>query len=188
MDTGAIAGKGEAIMRDKPIFQGRKNGGKAENLLEPFLKMEREFRVVQSVSSQFVRNTGMFIWKFLSFAGLIRRLCVFILWEKIFPAGLLGSFGLSPKPVYQVKIRAQGREGVWRRASQDSKQTVSLQFQDPGSQAGKAKHDHKDNRAYDLDLVFSGSADRGIESGKVIHYWIKVQHGEFFPDRAEFKM
>ena len=45
MDTGAIARKGEAITRDEPVLEGGEDCGEAENLLEPFLIMEREIRM-----------------------------------------------------------------------------------------------------------------------------------------------
>ena len=45
MDAGAVAGKDEAVRRDGPVCEGREDGGKAENLLEPFLIMEREICV-----------------------------------------------------------------------------------------------------------------------------------------------
>ena len=43
MDTGAVTGKGQAVFWDEPILEGREDCGKAEELLEPVLIMEREF-------------------------------------------------------------------------------------------------------------------------------------------------
>ncbi len=127
MDTGAIAGKCEPALRDESVVHGRKEGGEAENLLEPFFKMEREFVVFQCIGGHGVRNAGVFIGKFLSFAGFFRGLCVFILWEEVFPAGALGGFALRPEPVHEVKIRAKRREGALWGADKDSKQAVSLE-------------------------------------------------------------
>ncbi len=47
MDTGAVAGKGDAVLWDKPVPQGREERGKAEELLEPFFIMEREVFMCQ---------------------------------------------------------------------------------------------------------------------------------------------
>ena len=47
MDAGAVAGKRDAVLGDKPVLKGGEEGSKAEDLLEPFLIMEGEFRVVQ---------------------------------------------------------------------------------------------------------------------------------------------
>ena len=88
----------------------------------------------------------------------------------------------------QIKIRTQRRKGAWGAAGQDSRKAVGLQFSDPGGKAFEAKHNHKDKGTDDLDLIFSRPADRGIESGKVIHNRIQIQQAEFFPDRAESEM
>lgn len=89
MDTGAVTRKGEAVLGNEAVLTGGEDGGEAENLLEPILEMKREFLVFQCVSGHRVRNAGVLIGKFLSFSGLFRRLCVFILREKVFPAGAL---------------------------------------------------------------------------------------------------
>ena len=78
-------------------------------MLEPFLIMEGEEILFQSIIGQNVRSTGMTVGKLLSFAGLFGKLCVFIFREKVFPAGFLGSFWLGPEPVDKVEVRAQGR-------------------------------------------------------------------------------
>jgi len=187
MDAGTVTGKGESVFRDEPVPKGREDGGKSENLLEPFLIMEREFRVVQGISGNLIRDAGMLIGKFLSLAGFFRRLSIFVFWEKVLPAGLLGGFGLWPEPVHQVKVRTQWRKGILGTACQGSQETVSLEFQEPGCQTGETKHYHKDKGTDDLRLVFCRPADRGIERGKVFHYRIKVEQAEFLPDRAEFE-
>ena len=175
MDAGAVTGKGEAVRRDKPVCEGRENGGKAEKVLEPFLIMEREILMFQGVSSQPVRNAGMPVGKLLPSAGFFRRLSIFMFGEKIFPADALGFSGLGPEPVHQVKIRTQWRERVRVTADQDSRQAVSFQFPEPGGQAGETEHYHKDKGADDLDLVFGRPANRGIKSGKVFHYRVQIQ-------------
>ena len=43
MDTGAVAGKGEAVRREEPVFQGRDEGGKPEELLKPVFIMKGKF-------------------------------------------------------------------------------------------------------------------------------------------------
>ena len=90
MDAGAVAGKRDAVLGDKPVLKGGEEGGKAEDLLEPFLIMEGEFRVIQGVSRQLIRDAGMLIGKLLPFAGLFGRLSIFIFREKVLPAGPLG--------------------------------------------------------------------------------------------------
>lgn len=175
MDAGAVAGKGEAVFWDEPVLKGRENGGKAENLLEPFFIMEGEFRVFQGVRGHLICDAGMLIGKFLSFAGFYRRLSIFIFWKKVLPASLLGVFWLRPEPVHQVKVRSQRREGVRVASGQGGQEAVSLQLQEPGSQAVETKHYHKDKGANDLNLVFGRPAERGIKSGKVFHYRIQIQ-------------
>jgi hypothetical protein len=51
--------------------------------------MEREALMRECISSQLPCNAGVFIGKLLSFAGLIGRFGVLILWEKILSAGFL---------------------------------------------------------------------------------------------------
>ena len=187
MDTSAIAGKGEPALGDEPVAHGREDGGKAENLLEPFFKMEREFRVFQGVGGHGVRNAGVLIGEFFAFAGFFRRLCVFVLWEKVFPAGALGGFVLSPEPVHEIEIRSQRRERICGAASEGGKETVGFQPAHPGGQAGKTEQHHEDKRADNLCLVLSGPAERGIELGQLLHDQIQVQQAEFFPDRGEFE-
>ncbi len=36
MDAGAVAGKSDAVLWDKPVLKGGEDGGKAEDLLEPY--------------------------------------------------------------------------------------------------------------------------------------------------------
>ena len=98
MDAGAVTGKGDAVSRDEPVLEGGDECGKAENLLEPFLIMEREILMLQGISGQLVGDAGMLIGKLLPFARFLRGLCVFVFGEKIHPAGPLGSFGLGPEP------------------------------------------------------------------------------------------
>ena len=112
MDAGAVTGKGKAALGDEAVFHGGQDGGKAEKALEPLLEMEREFFVAQCVGGHLVRNTGMLIGQFFPFSGFFRGFSVPVLWEKVFPAGALGGFALSPEPVHEVKIRAQRREGT----------------------------------------------------------------------------
>ncbi len=175
MDAGAVTGKRKAILGDEAVCEGREDGGKAEKVLEPFLIMEREILMFQGVSSQPVRNAGMPVGKLFPFAGLFRRLSIFMFGEKIFPAAAPGFSGLGPEPVHQVKIRTRRREGVGVTADQDSSQAVGFQFPEPGGQAGEAGHYHKDKGADDLDLVFGRPANRGIKSGKVFHYRVQIQ-------------
>ncbi len=187
MDTGAVAGKGEAMCRDYPVPEGRDNGGKPEKLLEPFFIMEWERLMGEGISGQRIRDPGMLIRKFLSFAGYFGKLFVLVRREEILPAGFLVRFWLEPEPVHEVKVSPQGRQGRGSTASQGSKEAVGLEFFDPGGKAGKAKHQHEDEGADDLGLVFSGPADRGIEAGKVFHYRIQVQQTKLLPDRSEFE-
>lgn len=79
-----------------------------ENLLEPFLRMEREIRVVKCVSGQIVRNAGMPVGKRLPFAGILGRISISIFREKILPAAALGFSRLCPEPVDHVEIRSKG--------------------------------------------------------------------------------
>ena len=187
MDAGAVAGKGEAIFGYESVLKGWKDGGKTENLLEPFLIMEGESSVVQGVSGHLIRDAGMLIGKLLPSAGFFGRLSIFILREKVFPVGLLGGLRLWPEPVHEVKVRTQRRKGVRGTAGKGGKEAVSLEFQEPGGQAGETEHYHKDQGADDLDLVFGRPADRGIKRAKVFHYRIEIQQAEFFPDGAKFK-
>ena len=71
MDAGAVAGKCDAVLWDKPVLKGGEEGGKAEDLLEPFLIMEGEFRVVQGVSRQLIRDAGMLIEELFPFPGFL---------------------------------------------------------------------------------------------------------------------
>ena len=188
MDAGAVAGEGDAVLRNQPVAQGREDGGEPENLLEPFFIMEGELLVCQCIIRNGIGDSGMFVGKFLSFAGFIRGFRVFILWEKILPAGFLGIFGLEPEPVHEIKVRPQRREGIWGAADQEGKQAVGLQFLDPGGKAGKTEHCHKHEGAEDLGLVFGRPAGVGKEAGKVCHNGIQIQQPEFFTGRGEFKM
>ena len=89
MDTGAVAGEGNAVRRDKAVPEGREDGGKAEKLLETLFIMERKALMGDSISSRLLCNAGVFIGKFLSFAGFFGRSGVLILWEKILSAGFV---------------------------------------------------------------------------------------------------
>ncbi len=188
MDAGAVAGKCDAVLWDKPVLKGGEEGGKAEDLLEPFLIMEGEFRVVQGVSRQLIRDAGMLIGKLFPFAGLFGRLSIFIFGKKVLPAGPLGGFGLRPEPVHEVKIRAQRGKGIRGRADERGEEAVRSEYFHPGGKAGEALQGHEDKGTDDLHLVFSGPSDRGIESGKVSHYRIQVQQADLFPDRAESEL
>ena len=187
MDAGAVAGKGEAVFRDEPILKGWEDGSKAENLLEPFLIMEGKFSVFQGIGSHLIRDAGMLVGKLFPFAGLFGRFSVFVLREKVLPAGHLRVFRLRPEPVHQVKVRAQRREGVRGTAGQGGQEAVSLKLEEPDGQAGEAEHHHKDQGADDLCLVFGRPAGRGIEIRKVFHYRIQIQQAELLPDRAKFE-
>ena len=188
MDAGAVAGKCDAVLWDKPVLKGGEEGSKAEDLLEPFLIMEGEFRVVQGVSRQLIRDAGMLIGKLFPFAGLFGRLSIFIFGKKVLPAGPLGGFGLRPEPVHEVKIRAQRGKGIRGRADERGEEAVRSEYFHPGGKAGEALQGHEDKGTDDLHLVFSGPSDRGIESGKVSHYRIQVQQADLFPDRAESEL
>ncbi len=188
MDTGAIAGKGDAICRDESVFKGRKDRGEAEDLLEPLLKIKGEFFMGEGIGGQCFRNAGMLIGKLLPFARSFRRLCVRILWEKVLPAVFLGSLGLRPQPVYEVKIRPKGRQGIRRTADENGQEAVGSELFDPGSKACKTCHHHKDKGTKDLSLVFGRTSQVGKEPGKEFHNGIQIQQPEFFPYGAEFKL
>jgi len=96
MDTGSVAGKGEAVWRDEPVPEGREDGGEAENLLEPFFIMEWERLMGEGISGQRIRDPRMLIRKLLSFAGYFGKLFVLVRREKILPAGFLARFWLEP--------------------------------------------------------------------------------------------
>ncbi|WP_275443809.1 hypothetical protein [Petralouisia muris] len=74
MDTGAIAGKGDAICRDESVFKRRKDRGEAKDLLKPLLKIKGKFCMGEGIGGQGVRNAGMLIGKLLPFARFFRRL------------------------------------------------------------------------------------------------------------------
>lgn len=171
MDAGAVAREGDTVLGDKPVFKGEE-GSKAEDLLEPFLIMEREFRVVQGVSRHLIRDAGMLIGKLLPFAGLFGRLSIFIFGKKVLSAGPLGGFGLPPEPVHKVKIRAQRGKGIWGTADERGEEAVRPEFFNPCGKAGEALQGHEDKGTDDLHLVFGWPSNRGIESGKVCHYRI----------------
>lgn len=187
VDAGTVAGEGKPIFRDEPIPQGGDEGSETEYLLEAFFIMEGELIVGEGISNHRVRDPGMLIGEFLSFSGFPGKVSVFILWEKILPAGFLGRFWLRPEPVDEVKIRAERRQGGGCTANEHGKKAVSPEFFDPGGKTERAEHHHKDKRADDLGLVFGRPADRGIKGGKVLHGGVKVKHAEFVPDILEFK-
>ena len=89
MDTGAVAGKSEAVCGDEPIFQGRNESGKAEEHLKPLFIMEGKFIMRQCVSGDGFCDAGMFIRKLFSFTGFFGRFFVFVRREEILPAGSL---------------------------------------------------------------------------------------------------
>lgn len=126
MDAGAVAGKGESVPRDESVLKGGEDGGKTKNLLEPFFIMEGELRVPQGVVSYLIRDAGMLIGKLFPFAGLFGRLTIFILWEKVFPAGLLGVLGLCPEPVHKIEVRTKRWKGIRGTADESCKQTVGF--------------------------------------------------------------
>lgn len=76
MDTGAIAGKGEAIGRDETVFKRRKDRGEAKDLLEPLLKIKGKFFMGEGIGGQGVRNAGMLIGKLLPFARFLAGLSI----------------------------------------------------------------------------------------------------------------
>ena len=78
MDTGAVAGKGEAVCGDEPVFQGGNERGKAEEQLKPLFIMEGKLIMRQCVSSDGFRDAGMFIRKLFSFTGFLGRFFVFV--------------------------------------------------------------------------------------------------------------
>ena len=187
MDTGAVAGKGKAVRMEKAVFQGGDEGGKTKEELEPFFIMKGKLLMGEVVSGDGIRDASMFIGKLLSPAWLLGRHFVFVSGKKIFPAGFLGVQRLSPEPVHEVKIRAKWRQGIRCTADENGKETVSPEFLEPGSKAGKAEHQHEDKGADDLGLVFGRPASVGIESGKEFHGGIQIQQPEFFPYSFEFK-
>lgn len=89
MDTGAVAGEGNTIRREKAVPEGRDESGKAEKHLETFFIMEREVFMGEGISRHLFCNAGVFIGKLLSFAGFFGRSGVLIFREKILPAGFL---------------------------------------------------------------------------------------------------
>ncbi len=185
MDTGAVAGKDEAVCRDKPVFQGGDEGGETENLLESFFIMEWKLLMGEGVSSDEIGDAGMFIGKFLSSAGLFRRFFVFVSGKKVLPAGFLGSLRLGPEPVHEVKIRAKWRQGIRGASNEGSEKAVGPEFLYPDSKAGNAEHYHENKRADDLGLVYGGPAYSGIESRKIIHDGIQIKHTEFIAYRTK---
>ncbi len=52
MDTGAIAGKGDAIGGDKAVFEGGDKCGKPEELLEPFFIMKGKGFMIHGIIRQ----------------------------------------------------------------------------------------------------------------------------------------
>lgn len=74
MDTGAVAGKSDAVIWNKPFLQGRDEGSETEKLLEPFFIMEGKFFMRAGVNGHGVSDPCMFIWEFLTFAGLFGKL------------------------------------------------------------------------------------------------------------------
>ncbi len=57
--------------------------------------------------------------------------------------------------------------------------TVGLEFLNLGGKAGKAKHQHKDKGTDDLGLAFGGTAEWGIEAGKILHDRSKFSRQSF---------
>lgn len=95
---------------------------------------------------------------------------------------------LSPEPVHEVKIRIQRGKGI-RGADYDAEsRSVGPEFMNPESKAGEAGNHYKNKWWMICIWVFSWSADRGIESGKVFYYWIYIQQVELIPARGEFEM
>jgi len=94
---------------------------------------------------------------------------------------------LCPEPVHKVEIIAKRGQEIRGVADKHSGQAVCPKFLKPGGKAGEAERDHEDEGVDDLHLVFSRSADMGIESGKGFHDGIQIQHFEFFPGSAKFK-
>ena len=107
--------------------------------------------------------------------------------EKILPAGFLGSFGLGPEPVHEVKIRPKRGKGRGRAANKKCKNAVRPELFDPGGKACKFKHNHKDKGTKDLCLVFGRAPHVGIEFGKVFHDGIQVEQLKFLLYSIEFK-
>ncbi len=187
MDTGAVAGKSESVRREKPFLLGGDEGGKTEKLLKPLFIMEGKLLMGECVSGDGFRDAGMFIRKFLTFTGLFGRLFVLMGGEKVLSAVLLGSRGLCPEPVHEVKIRPKRGQGSGSAANKDGKKAVSPEFLDPGGKACNLKHQHKDKGTQDLCLVFGRTSQPGIEPGKIFHDGIQVQKFKFFLYSAEFK-
>lgn len=73
------------------------------------------------------------------------RFSIFIVREKVFPAGLPDVFGLDPEPVHEVKVRARRREGVREAAGKGGQENVRLQLHEPGGQAGDVLLSHAGN-------------------------------------------
>ena len=174
MDTGAVAGKSEAVCGDEPVFQGGNERSKAEEQLKPLFIVEGKLIMRQCVSGDGFRDAGMFIRKLFSFTGFLGRFFVFVRREEILPAGSLEGLWLWPEPVHEVEVGAKRRQGSWGAANEGSKKAVSPELLEPGSKAVKAEHQHEDKGADDLGLVFSWSSGVGIEDGKEFHDGIQI--------------
>lgn len=93
MDAGSVAGKCKADFRYEPVPEGWEDGGKVENLLEPFTVMKGEISVSQGVSGHLIRDAGMLTGKLLPLLGFL-EFFPFLSFGK--RSGLLGDFGLCP--------------------------------------------------------------------------------------------
>ena len=89
MDAGTVTGEGETVIWNEPMAEGRDECSETEKVLEPFFIMERKFIMREGVRGHGVSDAVMFIREFPAFAGLIGRLRVLILREKVLPAGFL---------------------------------------------------------------------------------------------------
>lgn len=74
MDAGTVTGKSKAIFWDKPIPEGRYEGGETENPLESFFIIEGKLFMGEGVRGYGVSDTVMFIREFLTFARFFGRL------------------------------------------------------------------------------------------------------------------
>lgn len=113
--------------------------------------------------------------------------------RKELPAGIECGVRTEPEAVHEIKVRAEGREGMGRAADEGGKDAVILEPVHPKckgrrGEAHREQKEEKDKREQDLGLVFGRPASMGIKGQEDFHSLIGIKEAELLPGFPEFGM
>ncbi len=124
MHGGAVSGNGKVFPGYESAFQGRQDGHMIKELLQALFKVKRDILPGHQPFSDRFCDLWFCLLCFLPFPfGLTGLFAVPGSGEQLIPCIQIRWRG-SPKPVHEVKIRAEGRKGIRRTADEGGKDTV----------------------------------------------------------------